>query len=130
MILSLLIYASSSASQSQQTALRFAKNALQQGHTIHRVFFYGDSVNGLSNLRVNPRDEIDSTTQWLEFSASKNIDTVVCIAAAVRRGLLDESEAKRHHKGIANLPQGLHLSGLGQLADAHIHSDRVITFGN
>jgi tRNA 2-thiouridine synthesizing protein D len=130
MIISLLIYASKSASQSEQTALRFAKSAVKQGHSIHRVFFYGDSVNSISNLRVTPRDEINLASQWTEFANKHTIDLVVCIAAAVKRGVLDENEAKRHNKAAANLMPGFQLSGLGQLADAQIQSDRLITFGN
>ncbi|WP_372833668.1 DsrE family protein, partial [Pontibacterium sp.] len=32
-------------------------------------------------------------------------------------------------KSGSNLAEGFELSGLGQLADAIAHSDRVITFG-
>lgn len=130
MIFSLVIYASQTASQSEHSALRFTRSAIAQGHQIYRVFFYGDSVTSVSNLKVTPRDEIDITDQWLEIAESADTDLVVCIAAAVKRGVLDQQEAKRHNKEKANLKLGFELSGLGQLADAIIHSDRVITFGN
>lgn len=130
MIFSLIIYASQTAGQSEQSAIRFTRNALQQGHKIHRVFFYGNSVTNISNLKITPRDELDITDQWLELAKDSKLDLVVCIAAAVKRGILDQQEAKRHQKEAANLKDGFHLSGLGQLADAIIHSDRVITFGN
>ncbi len=130
MIFSLIIYASQTASQSEQSALRFSRSVLQQGHTIHRVFFYGDTVTSMSNFKITPRDEIDITNQWLDLAHSSGVDLVVCIAAAVKRGILDQQEAKRHQKSAANLKEGFCLSGLGQLADAIIHSDRVITFGN
>jgi tRNA 2-thiouridine synthesizing protein D len=130
MIFSLVIYTSQTAGQSEQSALRFARNALQQGHTIHRIFFYGNSVTNISNLKITPRDEIDINDQWLEITKNTETDLVVCIAAAVKRGILDQQEAKRHQKSAANLKEGFCLSGLGQLADAIIHSDRVITFGN
>ena len=130
MIFSLLIYAQQNGGQVEQSALRFTRSALAQGHSIHRVFFYGDSVSACSSLKVTPRDEINITQQWLELAESDNLDLVVCIAAAVRRGILDDSEAKRHNKAAANLTEGFTLSGLGQLADAILLSDRTITFGN
>ena len=130
MIFSLIIYASQTASQSEQSALRFTRSALQQGHTFHRIFFYGDTVTSMSNLKITPRDEIDITDQWLELAKETDLDLVVCIAAAVKRGILDQQESKRHQKCAANLKEGFCLSGLGLLADAIIHSDRVITFGN
>jgi tRNA 2-thiouridine synthesizing protein D len=130
MIFSLLIYTSKSNSQAEQTALRFTRSLLAKGHCIHRIFFYGDSVHTASNLKVTMRDEQDLTAQWLNLSAQHQLDLVVCIAAAVKRGVIDENEAKRHKKPTANLQQGFVLSGLGQLADAAIHCDRMITFGN
>ncbi|NRA20274.1 MAG: sulfurtransferase complex subunit TusD [Oceanospirillaceae bacterium] len=130
MIFSILIYASSNSSQTEQSALRFTRAVLQQGHSIHRVFFYGESVNACSNLIVTPRDETNITEQWLTLASAAKLDMVVCISAAVRRGILDGAEAKRHNKSSANLSEGFQLSGLGQLADAIIMSDRTITFGN
>ena len=130
MIFSLLIYASKTSGQSEQTALRFVRSALSQGHKIHRIFFYGESVTTASDFKVIPRDEANLPLQWLDLAEAHSIDLVVCIAAAVRRGILDEGEAKRHDKAAANMINGFALSGLGQLADAIIRSDRVITFGN
>jgi tRNA 2-thiouridine synthesizing protein D len=130
MIFSLLIYASNNFTQTEQTALRFTRSALRQGHSVHRVFFYGESASSASSLRVTMRDETDVTEQWLTLAAAEQLDMVVCIAAAVRRGVIDKQEAKRHKKDTANLLAGFTLSGLGQLADAIIHSDRLVTFGN
>ena len=58
----------------------------------------------------------------LVFSYSKS-------AAAVRRGVLDANEAQRYEKPGHNLHEGFELSGLGQLTEAAIVSDRMITFG-
>ena len=130
MIFSLLIYASQNSGQAEHSALRFTRSALQQGHSIHRVFFYGEAVSACSAFKVTPRDEVNITEQWLKLAQDNDLDLVVCIAAAVGRGVLDQAEAKRHQKGAANLSDGFELSGLGQLADAIIVSDRTITFGN
>jgi tRNA 2-thiouridine synthesizing protein D len=58
------------------------------------------------------------------------LDLVVCVAAAQRRGILDESEAKRHGKNADNIAPGFRISGLGQLIETGIESDRVVAFGD
>jgi len=55
---------------------------------------------------------------------------VVCIAAAQRRGMLDENEAKRQGKDAHNIAEGFHISGLGQLIEAGIQSERLVVFGD
>lgn len=127
---SILIYASPHNSLALQTAYRFTRAALTQGHQVERVFFYGESVQLASLLTVTARDEIDIRQQWIALAEHYNLDLVVCIAAAVRRGILDAGEAKRHDKPAANLAAPFVLSGLGQLADAMLSTDRLITFGS
>lgn len=130
MIFSVLVYGSQVSGQAEQSALRFVQAALKNQHKVHRVFFYGDSVTLASDLKVVPRDETNSTQQWRTLAQEHHIDLVVCIAAAVKRGILNEQEAKRHTKAAANLSSGFELSGLGQLADAMLVSDRLVTFGD
>ena len=52
------------------------------------------------------------------------------MAAAQRRGLLDADEAQRHGKDADNIAPGFRISGLGQLIEAAIQSDRLVTFGD
>jgi tRNA 2-thiouridine synthesizing protein D len=47
------------------------------------------------------------------------VDLVVCVAAALRRGIQEEV-----------LAPGFRISGLGQLVDAGIKADRTVTFGD
>ena len=54
---------------------------------------------------------------------------VVCIAAAQRRGIMDEDEAKRQGLDANNIAEGFRISGLGQLIEAGIESDRLVVFG-
>jgi len=44
---------------------------------------------------------------------------VVCIAAALRRGIKE-----------SNLAEGFRISGLGQLVEAGIQADRLVVFGD
>ena len=75
------------------------------------------------------KDEIDLYKGWQDLQTKHAIDFVTCIAAAARRGLLNESEAQRHNKISSNMAKEFDLSGLGQLVEATALSDQVITFG-
>ena len=125
----LAIYGAPYSTQACQTAFNFSCAALNRGHTIYRVFFYQDAVHTASSLAVPPQDEIHLYRQWQQLASHYDIDMVVCISAALRRGMLDKAESERYEKGHSNLADGFSLSGLGQLVDGAIQSDRFITFG-
>ncbi len=129
MRLSLLLLGAPQSSQSGGTALRFARAALQAGHQIYRVFLYHDAVLTGNSLTTPPQDETDLPVEWQQLAAQHNIDLVVCVSSALKRGILDIEEAKRYEKSAANLHTGFEISGLGQLVDASFGSDRLITFG-
>jgi tRNA 2-thiouridine synthesizing protein D len=116
--------------QASDTAYQFAKAALEKGHEIFRVFFYHDGVNNATRFGVPPQDDRNITVQWSKLAEEHNLDLVVCIAAAQRRGILDADEAKRQGKDGDNLAPGFRISGLGQLIEAGIQSDRLVTFGD
>lgn len=116
--------------QASDSAYRFTRAAVEKGHEIYRVFFYHDGVNNGTRLSVPPQDDRNLAELWSNLALEHNIDMVVCVAAAQRRGLLDEGEAKRHGKDADNIAAGFRISGLGQLIEAGIQSDRVVTFGD
>jgi tRNA 2-thiouridine synthesizing protein D len=103
------------SSQACLSALKFAKAVLASGHSINRVFFY--------------QDEAPVSRQWQEFGTGNKIELIACIASCLRRGILDETEAGRYEKSGSNIAPGFTISGLGQLIDASINADRVVTFG-
>lgn len=129
MIFSLSITEAPYSHQAATTAYHFAKAALGKGHSIYRVFFSNNGVHSGSALACPPEAEINISKQWLELAKGHNIDLVVCVAAALRRGILDADEAKRQGKANGNLAKGYTISGLGQLVEAGIESDRLISFG-
>lgn len=129
MIFSLVITGAPHSSNAPYSALRFARSALENGHGIHRIFLQGDGVLCATNLGQAPQDLLDVPALWQEFAAKHNIDVVVCVTSALKRGILNESEARRYGKGHFNLAGGMEISGLGQLMDAIQQSDRVVTFG-
>ena len=96
--------------QASDTAYQFTKAALAKGHEIFRVFFYNDGVNNGTRLMVPPSDDRNIQKRWTELAEKHKLDLVVCIAAAQRRGLLDDSEAKRHGKDASNIAPGFRIS--------------------
>ena len=116
--------------QASDTAYQFTKAALEKGHEIYRVFFYHDGVNNGTRLTVPPQDDRHIQKRWTELAEKYTLDLILCVAAAQRRGLLDEGEAKRGGKDTNNIAPGFRISGLGQLIDAGIQADRLITFGD
>ncbi|WP_137973336.1 sulfurtransferase complex subunit TusD [Pseudomonas sp. F(2018)] len=114
---------------SSRRALRFAQAALDGGHQIARLFFYQDGVHSASGNIASPQDELDLSGEWRAFVQQHQLDAVVCIAAALRRGVLNTEEAQRYNKPAANLDAPWELSGLGQLHEAAQMADRLICFG-
>ncbi|WJN57158.1 sulfurtransferase complex subunit TusD [Pseudomonas sp. SO81] len=114
---------------SSRRALRFAQAALNGGHQIARLFFYQDGVHSASGNIASPQDELDLSGEWRTFVQQHQLDAVVCIAAALRRGVLNAEEARRYNKPAANLDAPWELSGLGQLHEAAQMADRLVCFG-
>ena len=125
----LAVYGATGSSQASQTALNFARAALDSGHGISRVFFYQDGVHNGSSLSNPPQDEANIPAEWQALVREHDIDAVVCIAAALRRGIIDKDESERYELAGSNLASGFQLSGLGQLLESLVESDRLITFG-
>lgn len=126
----LLVNASPYTHQASDSAWQFARAALDKGHRIARIFFYHDGVYNGSSLLVPPQDERNTADRWSTLAAQHNIDLVLCIAAAQRRGMLDEDQARRHRKAHNNIAPAFRLAGLGQLIETSIEVDRLLVFGN
>ena len=105
--------------QASDTAYLFCKAVLAKGHEIYRVFFYHDGVNNSTKLTEPPQDDRNIVSRWSKLAEEHDIDLVVCVAAALRRGIKDE-----------NLAPNFRISGLGQLVETGIQSDRLVTFGD
>ena len=116
--------------QASDTAYHFTKAALAKGHEIFRVFFYHDGVNNATRLTTPPQDDRNIVSRWSKLAEEHKLDMVVCVAAAQRRGIVDEGEMKRNGKDATNLAPGFRISGLGQLIEAGIEADRLVVFGD
>ena len=104
--------------ESGDSAYRFVEAALRKGHEIRGIFFYHDGVYNVTKLMEPPSDDRNIAKRWSEIGA-KGIDIVVCIAAAKRRGITPEI-----------IVPNTRISGLGQLLEMAVDSDRLVTFGD
>ena len=130
MIFSLMVNEGPYNHQASDTAYHFAKAVLDAGHEIFRIFFYHDGVNNGTRLTTPPQDERNIVERWSALAEAHELDLVVCVAAAQRRGIADEDESKRNGKDADNIAPGFRISGLGQLIEAGIQSDRLVEFGD
>jgi tRNA 2-thiouridine synthesizing protein D len=105
--------------QAPDTAYQFCRAALAKGHKVDRVFFYHDGVNNATKLTEPPQDDRHIVNRWSKLAEDHGVDLVVCVAAALRRGIREE-----------NLAPGFRISGLGQLVESGIQSDRLVVFGD
>ena len=105
--------------QASDSAYRFVLAALEKGHEIYRVFFYHDGVHNANKLSEPQSDDRDLVKLWSALGKEHELDLVVCVAAALRRGVKDDI-----------LADGFRISGLGQLIEAGVESDRLVVFGD
>lgn len=116
--------------QASDSAYQFVSAAVDAGHEVMRVFFYHDGVNNGTRLTTPPQDDRHIQKRWSALAAEKGVDLVLCVAACQRRGIVDEGEAERNGKDANNIAEGFRISGLGQLIEAGIEADRLVTFGD
>lgn len=109
-------------------ALQFCKAALASGHAVPRVFFYGDGAAHGNALLLPPQDEADIAKDWRTLAAAHPVELIVCVAAGLKRGVMDENTAQREEKPVSNIAEGFTISGLGQLAEALLENDRLVSF--
>lgn len=125
----LLVLGAPISSQSPQTALAFARAAIAAGHSIVRVFFFHDGVHCGNDFAIPPTGQASIAAQWGELAQQHGVDLVLCVASALKRGIINDGEAKRYAKNAGNLHASFELSGLGQWVEACALADRVVTFG-
>ena len=129
MIYSLLVVSSPASGHGARHALDFAREALAGGHSLYRVFFLDQGTLAGSAVAVFPQDEAARLDPWVELAEQHGVDLVLCIASALKQGMLDDTEAGRHERGGRTVHPAFSVSGLGQLVDATAHAARLVTFG-
>jgi tRNA 2-thiouridine synthesizing protein D len=129
MKLSLLVLSAPYASGSADTAWHYADAAVTLGHELNRVFFYDEGALNGTLSSIPPQDEDHRTRRWAELKQRSGCELVLCIASALKRGMLDTTEATRYEQPGATIHPAFELGGLGLLVDASAKSERLITFG-
>ncbi len=86
----ILVSAGPFTHQASDTAYQFAVAALARGHEIQRIFFYHDGVNNANKQSEPPQDDRHIVNRWSKIAQEHKIDLVVCVAAALRRGIKDD----------------------------------------
>ncbi|PLW82161.1 sulfurtransferase complex subunit TusD [Kineobactrum sediminis] len=129
MIYSLLVLAAPTSGHASLTAARFAQAVVARGHQLKRVFFLDDgALTGLAGT-ITPQDEASALAQWQQLGANHEVELILCISSALKRGVLDATEAERYERNTATMHPDFELGGLGLLVEAMQTSDRLITFG-
>lgn len=78
---------------------------------------------------IYPQDESNPLTAWQALHETHQVELVLCISSALKRGILNREEMQRHEQKAACMHDAFQIGGLGLLIDASANSDRMITFG-
>ncbi|MGP1930685.1 MAG: sulfurtransferase complex subunit TusD [Arsenophonus sp. ET-YP4-MAG3] len=114
--------------QQATNAWRFANTLIKEGHILKTVFFYQEGVYNGNRLITPSSDEFNLLVGWKKLAQKIGCQFSICVSAALRRGIIDETEAKNYNFSCANLDKDFELSGLGVLAEAMLICDRTIQF--
>jgi tRNA 2-thiouridine synthesizing protein D len=123
------INASPYQSNRAENAYQFVQTVLELRHEVLRIFFYKEGVYHAFRYTCPPDDEVNPVKRWSDLAEKYNVDLVVCISAAQRRGLLDPMEAKRQGQAGNNVADGFRIAGLGLWVEAMLEADRFLEFG-
>ncbi|MFY9180524.1 MAG: sulfurtransferase complex subunit TusD [Venatoribacter sp.] len=124
----LVLTQSPTLSISHLQAIDFIEAAVLAGHTIKSVFFYQDAVYAALNTQMPIQGQVAVALQWQTLAQKYGFNLDVCIANALRRGVVDSTEQTRYSLPATTLAAGFNLKGLGELATACKECDRVIQF--
>ncbi|GAB2927598.1 sulfurtransferase complex subunit TusD [Hafnia psychrotolerans] len=124
----LLVTGPAYGTQQASAAYQFALALLACGHQIVSIFFYREGVLNGNQLSAPASDEFDLVRAWQRLAVNNQIALNVCVAAALRRGIIDDAEAHNQGRDFANLQPGFTLTGLGSLAEASLTCDRLVQF--
>jgi tRNA 2-thiouridine synthesizing protein D len=115
-------------SQATHMAIEFAKALVSTEHKLEKVFFYQSGVNQANLLTVPANDELNVVEEWQRLAQTHQFALETCVAAALRRGVVSQEEAKQHQLKASNVAAGFDQVGLGSLAEALLKFDRVVQF--
>jgi len=115
-------------SQGSFSGYQFANELIAQGHQLKQVFFYQAGVNNTNALISPASDEVNMVSRWQALNSEHQVELVSCVAASLRRGIVDSELASEQKFEHFNLASGFRLGGLGEFVDASSSSDRLVQF--
>ena len=113
----LMLHAAPWSNQAVLTACQFAHQAIKSGHTISAVFLYQDAVFNASQSLDISSDELNGQHHLLELHKKHNINLMLCVTAAEKRGLSE-----------LNIHPEFNISGLAEFAELSTQANKVIQF--
>ena len=123
-----LIVNSDPQSQGGHSALKFARALLESGQIISQVFFYQNGIYASNALNCPASDEFNLLEQWQLLHQDHQVELITCVAASLRRGVLDNELAKQQQLTSDNLASGFRLGGLGEFVTISAAADKLIQF--
>ncbi len=125
---SLMVTGPAYGTQQSASALQFARALCNSPHLLLSVFFYREGVLNANRLTLPASDECNMVKAWQDLQQQHNIALNICVAAALRRGVIDSNESRQAGITGDNLASGFSLTGLGALGEAALDCDRVVQF--
>ena len=111
--------------QSAFIALQFAQALVAKGHQIQQIFFMQDGVSNANKFVSPANDELNLLKAWQTFHQQHQVPLHLCIAAAQRRGVVNEMTSEMTEVSVAT---PFILAGLGEFMQASLTCDRVLQF--
>ena len=124
----ILVTGSVLGSQANESALRFAIAALEQGKSVKQVFFYSEGASVANSKLLPLADELHATKLWQGLQRDYGLDLSVCIASAERRGVVGAQSADDHQIDGQNFADGFSVVGLAQFHNAMLSSSHLMRF--
>lgn len=125
---SILITSPPYDSDAGTAARSFAGHAIAQGHRIDHVFFYQQGIYHANSYITPPNDQINEPQAWRELHEQSGVRLLVCITAALKRGVTDTHNAADHDIDGCNLQAPFEQAGLGEFFSALHGCDHVVQF--
>lgn len=109
-------------------ALRFTQAALASGHQVSCVFFYQAGVYNANAFSLPASDEYHLFQDWQHLATKQNVPLISCVSAALRRGVINEQDARDNGLSQWNVSAPFMMGGLGELVTGIESADRLISF--
>lgn len=116
-------------SQNAKSAFLFSQSIMKTtNNSINSIFFYSDGVFNGRKIAKKVVNGISLVDCWYNFSKEFSVNLYICCTAAKTRGIRSQDFEQQVGVSSENNHFGFKLVGLGKLAYAILHSDRLLQF--